>query len=78
MKIQFSSQNEGYKEVIEMLKENHPEYKTEVQQDIGYSSESSSALVAKIGPDFFEGKTPHELYQKIVDHFFKIPNCFIG
>lgn len=78
MKIQFISQNEGYEKVIELLKENHPEYKIEITEDIRYTSSSSPIFAVKIGNNFLESETPEGLYEKIVDHFFKIPNCFIG
>lgn len=78
MKIQFPNDSKDYKEVIEMLKSNHPDYETEIVSSLYYNDKKSGSIIAKIGEKYYEANNPDELYEKIVDHFFRLPNCFIG
>lgn len=78
MKIEFCEKNKSCNEVITMLKENHPEYETKVQSCLGFCEKCQDRVIAKIGDDFIDAPEANELYEKIIDHFFRIPNCYIG
>jgi uncharacterized protein YuzB (UPF0349 family) len=78
MKVQFCKNNSFTNEVVELLKQNHPDYQTEVRQCLGYCNVCEKQAVAKIGDDYFKAEDGPDLFQKIVDHFFRIPSSFIG
>lgn len=78
MKIEFCEKNEGHEEVLELLKSNHPDYETEVKSCIEYCHKCQGHVIAKIGNNYYDAPDPKGLYDKIIDHFFRLPNSFIG
>jgi len=78
MKVLFCKNNSFTKEVVELLNQNHPEYQTEVQSCLDFCDVCKEQAIAKIGDDYFKAKDGSELFQKIVDHFFRVPSSFIG
>ncbi|MFD3156076.1 hypothetical protein ACFIJ5_04330 [Haloimpatiens sp. FM7330] len=78
MKIEFLGPNGEYKEIMDILNENHPDYDIKILSNYNVSNKFNNELVAKIGDKYYHAPTSKELYDKITDHFFRLPNCFIG
>lgn len=69
IKISFCKCNdEGYEQVIAILKEKHSEIKLSENKCIGVCNKCGSTLIARINGQLIEGETVNALYAQIIEY----------
>ncbi|GAA0787090.1 DUF1450 domain-containing protein [Hathewaya limosa] len=69
MQISFCQENEGAKEVIELLEKYHPEFKVTMNKCLGECGKCTHKYIVRVEGKFLEADTAQELYDKIIKFF---------